>query len=339
MRKVLALFFIVTLIISGCGTKDGGLKLEKETPEYELAKSLAEKIEYLDPDKNNILVTSTQFDLTVGDVITDLVAGMGSRADGIKSMTADRLKPYMENITKRFAEQRMLLRNAEAAKIKPTTAEIDSMLNMQFERAGGEKRFLSMIERSGLTVDFVRKDLEKNLKINQYLENALEEKMDITEDELKKIYEQDKTATVRHILFKTQGKTADEVAEIRSKAEKVLAEAKSGKDFSKLANKHSEDPGSNQKGGIYEDFARGTMVKPFDEASFSLPIGEISDLVETRYGYHIIKVENRKHETRPFEEVRQEIEDKLQSERRREMVPDFIEELKKEIELTIVEYE
>ena len=55
MRKVFVLFFVATFIISGCGTKEGGLKLEKETPEYELAKSLAEKIEYLDPEKNNIL--------------------------------------------------------------------------------------------------------------------------------------------------------------------------------------------------------------------------------------------------------------------------------------------
>jgi parvulin-like peptidyl-prolyl isomerase len=83
--------------------------------------------------------------------------------------------------------------------------------------------------------------------------------------------------------------------------------ARSGHDFAKLANTYSEDPGSNTKGGLYENIGRGDMVKPFDLAAFNLPVGQISDIVETSYGYHIIKVIERKKEERPLPEVKDEL--------------------------------
>jgi len=77
----------------------------------------------------------------------------------------------------------------------------------------------------------------------------------------------------------------------------ILAQAKSGKDFGELAQTHSEDPGSKDRGGLYEDFQRGTMVKPFEEAAFALAPGEVSGIVETRFGYHLIKVFEKNPET------------------------------------------
>jgi len=110
--------------------------------------------------------------------------------------------------------------------------------------------------------------------------------------------------------------------------EDVLARAKKGEDFAELAKKYSEDPGSKNKGGIYEDFTRGRMVKPFEDAAFGVPVGEISDIVETRYGYHILKVINRKKETRPLEEVRDQLVKKLESTKKRDAYQNFVEKLK-----------
>jgi parvulin-like peptidyl-prolyl isomerase len=131
----------------------------------------------------------------------------------------------------------------------------------------------------------------------------------------------------------TQGKNDVEKQRIRKKMEGILARAKKGEDFAKLAQKYTEDPGSKSKGGLYEDFGRGKMVKPFEDAAFSVPVGEISDIVETRYGYHILKVVDRKKETRPYDEVRDEIEKNLkkkQKNEQRKKIPGILDEMKKQ---------
>ncbi|HDP98204.1 MAG TPA: hypothetical protein ENN22_03355 [bacterium] len=337
MKQLLGLILVAIFLIGGCGSDSD--KLKKDTHEYELAKALAEKHSYLDPDQNNVLVKTNNFKLTVGEVITALFEGMGNRIDGLKDMPAENLKQYFENISERLAEQKMLLKKADAAGIKVSESEVDSLLQFQYERAGGVERFKSMLERTGVQMDFIRRDLEKNRKINRYLETILEAQLEISEQELQQAYNQDKTATVRHILMNTQGKSEQEKMEIYQKMEKILAEAKSGKDFATLANNYSEDPGSNTRGGLYEDFEQGAMVEPFDRAAFSLPVGEISDIVETQYGYHILKVLDRKKDTRPYDQVRSELLKEVKNQKRKEVVPNFIEELKQQEGFEIVSYE
>ncbi len=94
-----------------------------------------------------------------------------------------------------------------------------------------------------------------------------------------------------HILFATEGK--DENA-VRAQAEQVLKEAKSGADFAGLAKKYSQDETNAQQGGDLDYFSRGRMVAAFDTAAFALAPGEMSDLVKTEFGYHIIKLTDRK---------------------------------------------
>lgn len=126
-----------------------------------------------------------------------------------------------------------------------------------------------------------------------------------------------------HILFKTAGKSAESVQEIRRKAERVLAEARAGKDFAQLARQHSED-GSAASGGDLGFFGRGRMVPEFERAAFSLAKGEISDPVTTQFGFHIIKVlEKQAARTQAFEEVKGLIESSLASERAEEAARDL----------------
>jgi peptidyl-prolyl cis-trans isomerase D len=132
-----------------------------------------------------------------------------------------------------------------------------------------------------------------------------------------------------HILFKTEGK--DETA-VKTEAEAVLKEAKSGADFAELAKKHSEDEASAKNGGDLDYFSRGRMVKEFEDVAFSLLPGQISDLVKTQFGFHIIKVVDKKAATtRPLEEVRQQIADQLAYERAQTQVNDVATQLAKEV--------
>jgi peptidyl-prolyl cis-trans isomerase D len=111
-----------------------------------------------------------------------------------------------------------------------------------------------------------------------------------------------------HILFKTVGKTDAEAAEIRKQAEDVLKQAKKGSNFEDLAKKYSEDDGSKPKGGDLGWIVEGQTVPEFQQAAFSLPKGQISDLVKTQYGFHIIKVLDRETaHTKSLDEVRDSI--------------------------------
>lgn len=135
----------------------------------------------------------------------------------------------------------------------------------------------------------------------------------VTDDELKVVYQQNiqqyqipNRVHAEHILLMTVGKTDAEVAEVKKKAEDILAQAKKkGANFEDLAKKYSEDPGSKTKGGDLGWIVQGQTVPEFEKAAFSLNKGEMSDLIKTQYGFHIIKVLDKETaHTKTFDEVK-----------------------------------
>jgi len=128
-----------------------------------------------------------------------------------------------------------------------------------------------------------------------------------------------------HILLKTEGK--DDAA-VKAKAEDVLKQAKAGADFAALAKKYSEDESNAKNGGDLDYFGRGRMVPEFDAAAFAMEPGQISDLVKTQYGYHIIKLVEKKPGTmRPLAEVRDQIADQLAFQRAQIQAADLAEKI------------
>ena len=125
----------------------------------------------------------------------------------------------------------------------------------------------------------------------------------------------------RHILVKADGDSSpDAKAAARKKAEDLLAKVKAGADFAALAKARSEDPGSAANGGDLGLFPRGRMAPPFEEAAFALPAGGVSGVVETSFGFHVIKIEeHRPGGVKPLEAVHDEIVDGLKQERALEL--------------------
>jgi peptidyl-prolyl cis-trans isomerase D len=132
-----------------------------------------------------------------------------------------------------------------------------------------------------------------------------------------------------HILLKTEGK--DDAA-VKARAEDLLKQAKGGSDFAELAKKHSEDEGSAKNGGDLDYFQRGKMVGEFDQAAFTMEPGQISDLVKTQFGYHIIKLVDKKPATtRTLADVRQQLNDQLAYERAQAQAADLAQKLASDI--------
>ncbi len=132
-----------------------------------------------------------------------------------------------------------------------------------------------------------------------------------------------------HILLKTEGK--DDAA-VKARAEELLKQARAGADFAELARKNSEDEASAKNGGDLDYFGRGRMVPEFDQAVFSMQPGQISDLVKTQYGYHIIKLVDKKNATtKSLAEVRQQLSDQLAYQRAQAQAGDLAQNLEKQI--------
>ena len=188
-----------------------------------------------------------------------------------------------------------------AAAFKNQVTVTDAELVPYFEKAKDKYRIAEKrkIKYAVVNVDQVRQTITvPEADINAFYQQNLPQ------------YQTPAQVRASHILFKLEGK--DEKA-VQAVAEDVLTKAKApGADFASLAKQYSEDDSNNTNGGDLDYFGRGRMVAEFDAAAFSMKTGEISNLVKTAFGYHIIKVTDSKPDTtRPLAEVRAEIEDQL----------------------------
>lgn len=188
-----------------------------------------------------------------------------------------------------------------AAQLSPTAEQLQA-----FYKDPANAAWLASPERAD--VEYLVLDLD-----------ALKQRVSVSEEELRRSYQENlprfttpEERRASHILIKTEsGASAEQKKAARTKAEGLLAQLKQNPSlFAELARKNSDDPGSAVAGGDLDFFGRGAMVKAFDETAFKLKKGEISGLVETEFGYHIILVTDvRGGQAQPFEAVRPQIED------------------------------
>jgi parvulin-like peptidyl-prolyl isomerase len=329
MKKWTIALAALILVFAGCSSKSPApSKPAAGSPAFLLAKELAAKLPALDPEKNTVLVESKSFVVTANDVLQMFFETMGTRAEQLRGFEPERWKSIFNDAAGQIAEKKLLMAAAVQAKVVPTPEEVNAALEGQYAQAGGKEKFEEMVKSQGVTLESVKANVTESVTLNKFLQGVLSAKAAISEDDLRRAFEADKTASVRHVLLLTQGKPDAEKPEIRKKLEGILARARAGEDFAGLAKEFSEDPGSKDNGGLYEDKGRGTWVKPFEDAAFSVPIGQISDIVETTYGYHVIKVENRKKETATFEEVKAQLEAQLRDSRQSAAFETYLGDLK-----------
>ncbi len=304
-----------------CSHQNG---FEKESDSYNLAKKLSANLEILNPDEDNVLATSDDFTVYASDVVPVVRLNFGKQADILDKQPREQIARIIKEFALNFARDHYIVEEARDKGIVVTDADVDSIFNSFAARSGGEEAFNKRLAENLVDVEAFKKNIRKRETVTLFLKKMVEEETTVDPATLDSLKQLDHTASVRHILLKTQGMDSVQKLEVRKKMEGLLKRARNGENFAKLANRYSEDPGSNEKGGLYKDFGRGQMVKPFEDAAFNVPVGEISDIVETAYGYHILKVEERKKDTRPD----QIIMDEIKSKKGNQVVQKFFEDLK-----------
>ena len=205
------------------------------------------------------------------------------------------------------------------------------------QRYPNKEEFNKLLSEMGLTESDVRKQIARGMAIQQLMDKEVTEKIKISDEETKSFYDknpqlfqQPEQVKARHILIKVQADAPDDQkAEARKKIEAVQEKVKKGEDFATLAKTYSEGP-SGPRGGDLGYFRRGQMVKPFEDAAFSLKPNETSEIVETRFGYHLIKVDDKKPAKKmTYAEVKDRLNEHLKKQKADSESDAYIETLRK----------
>lgn len=248
-----------------------------------------------------------------------------------------------KELLQQLIDDELLLEQAQRQKVVVTPQAVDEQFKNIRARFPSEEAFKQTLSSSGLTADQLKANIKRGLSRQQVLNKEVLEKVSVTPKEVeaffnehKDTYVQEEAVHARHILIKVAPDASpedDQKAKDRAKA--VLAKAKTGEDFAKLAAQHSEDT-TKDRGGDLGYFGRGRMVKAFDETAFSLKAGQISDLVRSQFGYHIIKVEDRKEAKRlSFAEAKEQVENDLTREKARARYGDYLTGLRQKAKITV----
>lgn len=232
---------------------------------------------------------------------------------------------FKEDILNRMIQDELVYQKSEDKKLVPSDEEVNKQYDEFKKSIGDNGEYIKKLKDAGIDEAFLKDQMKKDVAIQNYSAEYIAN-LKTSNDDLNKYYNDKKEefrkeeVKASHILISTQdaeGKALSDKdkANKKKEAEDILAKIKAGEDFGDLAKKYSNDPGSAKNGGDLGFFAKGVMVAEFENTAFSLEKGKVSDLVESEFGYHIIKVTDKVNEIKPFAEVKDEIKEKIEQEK------------------------
>lgn len=238
----------------------------------------------------------------------------------------------------------LLYQAAAKLEVKDLDKQIDEKVAQGKSRFKDEQEFKKAIKELEMDEKDLREYTRRDLLISSFVDKTFVSKAAVSEAEIRAFYDKNpekfkrgETVKASHILIGADSKaSADDRKKAREKAEKLKKELAGGADFATLAKANSTDS-SSQQGGDLGFFGKGQMVAPFEKAAFALKPGEISDVVETQFGYHIIKLTEKKPaETTDFKDVKSKIEDFLKGQKINEAIQKYITDAKKTAKIEIL---
>lgn len=294
MRNLL--LFILSVSMFSCNNNQDIYTLQPGNPAYELAEELAEKLPQLNPEKNKILVSSRDFQIGTHEVIHEFRNIYGVNAKSLKNLNGEQLRKEVERLAYNLAMERLLLEEATEKGIEIEKAALDSVLNLHYNRAGGQKAFLKKLDQLEIQFDDIIEDIHDGLLIDRLIDKAVYDKVVPPEDkELKALYKNSDPELVsfRHLALGARDQSGSKIRSKAAQIESIWKRAKNGDSFEELVKRYSEDESSRSIGGLYQDLERGMMEATIESVAFSTPEGTVSEVFRTVDGFNIIKVESR----------------------------------------------
>lgn len=254
-------------------------------------------------------------------------------------------QPLLEKqAVEQLVSAELLYQAAAKSDAKVLDKDLEAKLAQDKSRFKDEQEFEKTIKDLEMNEKDLREYVRRGLLISRFIDSAFVSKTTVSDAEVKAFYDEnsdkfkrDESVKASHILIGVDGKaSADEKSKAREKAEKLRKELKGGADFAALAKANSTCP-SSQQGGDLGFFGKGQMVPSFEKAAFALKPGEISDVVETQFGYHIIKLTDRKPASvTALKDVKGKIEDYLKGQKVNEAIQKYLADARKTAKVEIL---
>ena len=251
----------------------------------------------------------------------------------------------LRNLLDQLIAYHLLAQESRARKIDVDEATVEAQMGQIRGSFPTDQAFQQGMAAQGLTLDQVRQQTRTNLLVQKVIDAEVASKIVVQDAEVSAFYQQNldrfkqgDTVHASHILIGLpQNATPQQKSEAKTKAQAVLKQVRGGGDFAAVARAESQDPGSAQNGGDLGFFPKGQMTPAFEEAAFKTRPGAISPIVETPFGFHIIKVhERRAPRTAPLDEVGGQIKNFLEQGQREQKLEQFVEQVKTKSKIEIL---
>ena len=283
---------------------------------------------------NGVIISQGEFDREL-DFFVRRAAPEGQQLPELQ------LAKIQNDVLESLIDREVLFQESQKKGIEVKADEISDQLKKIKQRYPDEAQFAEMLKGIGLTESDVQTQIKRGMAIQQLIDKEVGEKVKISDEESKQYYDthpeffkQPEQVNASHILIKVDENASEaQKAEARKKIQEVQQKLQKGEDFATLAKTYSEGPSAPQ-GGNLGYFRRGQMVKPFEDAAFKLKPGETSDIVETRFGYHLIKVIDKQPEkTLAYAEIKDRLNELLKKQKLETEVDVYIDSLRKDAKI------
>jgi len=251
------------------------------------------------------------------------------------------LPKVRDDILNNLIERELLYQTSQKEGIDVDAQAVADQLATIKKRFPNDGEFDKALSQMHLSESDVKSQIKRDMSIRELINKQVTQKIAVTDEETKSYYDnnpnlfkQPEQIKASHILIKVEADASEaQKAEARKEIEKIQQKLKNGEDFATLAKEFSQGP-SNVNGGDLGYFKRGQMVKPFEDAAFAAKTNEVSDIVETQFGYHLILVVDKKPEqTMAYDEIKDRLGQHLKQKEVEKEAGLYIEKLKKDAKI------
>ncbi|MFV1974521.1 MAG: peptidylprolyl isomerase, partial [Candidatus Scalindua sp.] len=287
---------------------------------------------------NDYQITRTQLDMVVKSMAQ---RNMKFQKNAETPLISGKLE---EEALNNIIDNELLYMKSLENKIDDIDDQVLKILDKIKKQYKTEEELNDILAKDNLTIDMLKSNIKKSISIRNFIEKDVASKITVTDEDGKRFYKENidrfkkpEQIKASHILVKVEKGASEEVKkEALKKIKEIQERIKGGEDFAKIAKESSDCP-SSSKGGDLGFFSKGRMAPPFEKAAYALKVGEISDIVETQFGYHIIKCTDKNSAgVTPYEKIAEEIKRRLRNPKIQEQMISLIADLRKNANIEIL---